>query len=45
MRRTLHNGAPRISTHAPHTGSDINIRETFALRGISTHAPHTGSDG
>ncbi len=33
-----------ISTHAPHTGSDLLQRFARAGPTISTHAPHTGSD-
>ena len=34
----------RISTHAPHTGSDSLGIDVDRLIKISTHAPHTGSD-
>ena len=34
-----------ISTHAPRTGSDVNIFQVFEPgEEISTHAPRTGSD-
>ena len=34
----------RISIHAPHTGSDGNVRHIRRFAEISIHAPHTGSD-
>ena len=33
-----------ISTHAPRTGSDADLRCGFIRHTISTHAPRTGSD-
>ena len=36
--------APRISTHAPRTGSDIGFKSSAGHPAISTHAPRTGSD-
>ena len=35
----------RISTHAPHAGSDASWYCHVSARIISTHAPHAGSDG
>ena len=34
----------RISTHAPHAGSDLVSRHEVIRNIISTHAPHAGSD-
>ena len=33
-----------ISTHAPRTGSDKNVKQSCEEVSISTHAPRTGSD-
>ena len=44
MSAEILHGDKAISTHAPRTGSDLEIPDNSIIEVISTHAPRTGSD-